>query len=507
MKNPGGKKILFCIAILLAVLCLCAAASASIVKSGSCGPNATYTLDDTGLLTVTGTGEISEKPWENFRSEVKKISITQVHGICADAFEGLQDVTSVSISDVGTIGEYAFMDCRALATVQLSGVQKIDSFAFAYCTSLTSFTLPASTTEVGSGIVKDCTSLAAINVASGNPSYVSDGGILFSADRTCLKEYPCGKAGAEYSVPAGVTDVEHYAFTGSRLQKITFPDSMTGIGADICCMAEHLTTVVLPETIEYIGEVSFSGCIHLTDINIPNSVTTLHWRCFALCDALRTLTVPYTVTDIREDVFAESTNLTIRGYTGSAIETYCQNNNIPFEAIGSMPLEKDISACEISRIKDAVYTGSAIKPKVTVKHNGEKLVKGTDYTVTYKNNKAVGKAVVIIKGKGDYTGEKEVTFRINPKAVKLSSVTAGKKKLTVAWEQGEGIKGYEIEYGQKKDFSDAQKVSVSKAKTVEKTIKKLKSGKKYYVRIRTWKKVKGETYYSAWSKAKSVKVK
>ena len=54
---------------------------------------------------------------------------------------------------------------------------------------------------------------------------------------------------------------------------------------------------------------------------------------------------------------------------------------------------------------------------------------------------------------------------------------------------------------------NSKKVTVKKAKTVSATIKKLKAGKKYYVRIRTYKVVKKKNYYSAWSKAKTVTVK
>ena len=167
-----------------------------------------------------------------------------------------------------------------------------------------------------------------------------------------------------------------------------------------------------------------------------------------------------------------------------------------------------IAGCKISGVASkATYTGKAIKPKPTVKLSGKTLVKNTDYKVTYKNNKSIGKATVTIKGIGNYTGTVKKTFSIVPKKVALSKLTAGKKKLTVKWKKGAGGAGYQIQYSTKKNFSSKKTVTVTKASTVSKVLKSLKSGKTYYVRIRGYKKVGGKAYVSAWSKALKKKVK
>ena len=167
----------------------------------------------------------------------------------------------------------------------------------------------------------------------------------------------------------------------------------------------------------------------------------------------------------------------------------------------------DISKAKISSIKAQEYTGKAIKPAVTVKYNGTKLKEGTDYTVSWSNNKNIGKATVKVTGKGDYTGEKAATFTINPAKVTLSSLKAGSKQLTVSWKKSKGIEGYEIQYSLKDTMKSAKKVTVQKASTVKTVIKKLKARKTYYVRIRAFKKVNGKTYYSEWSEIRKAKVK
>ncbi len=171
------------------------------------------------------------------------------------------------------------------------------------------------------------------------------------------------------------------------------------------------------------------------------------------------------------------------------------------------PEPEDISKAKVTAIKAQTYTGKAIKPTVTVKYNNKKLTKDKDYIVAYKNNKKIGKATVTIAGKGNYTGKKTVKFDIVPKAVKLSSLTAGKKELTVKWSKGSGITGYEIEYSLKKDFKDKESIIIKKAATTKTVLKKLQAKKTYYVRIRAYKTVNGKKYYSAWSAIKNKKTK
>lgn len=96
----------------------------------------------------------------------------------------------------------------------------------------------------------------------------------------------------------------------------------------------------------------------------------------------------------------------------------------------------------------------------------------------------------------------------NNKKVKVASAKAGKKSVKVTWKKVKGIKGYQIQYSTNKKFKKGNKtITIKSTKSTSATIKKLKSKKKYYVRMRTYKIVNGKKVYSAWSKAKSVKVK
>ena len=93
------------------------------------------------------------------------------------------------------------------------------------------------------------------------------------------------------------------------------------------------------------------------------------------------------------------------------------------------------------------------------------------------------------------------------KAVLKSVKSAAKKALTVTWKKDASVKGYLVQVSLKKNFKSAKTVNIGKAKTVSTKIKGLKSGKKYYVRVRAYKVSGGTKVYGKWSAVKNSKVK
>ena len=108
-----------------------------------------------------------------------------------------------------------------------------------------------------------------------------------------------------------------------------------------------------------------------------------------------------------------------------------------------------------------------------------------------------------------YGASTTMLLTVKPGKAVLSSVKAGKSKtLKVKWKKDTKATGYEIQYSTDKNFrKKVKKVTISKNKTTSTTIKKLKGGKKYYVRVCAVKKISGGKLTGAYSKAKSVKVK
>ena len=86
-----------------------------------------------------------------------------------------------------------------------------------------------------------------------------------------------------------------------------------------------------------------------------------------------------------------------------------------------------IADATVLKIADCAYNGTAKRPKPVVKLSDETLIYGKDYTLTYKNNIKVGTAKVTIKGKGNYTGSKTVTFKIKKSLAKARIASMGKR--------------------------------------------------------------------------------
>ncbi|MBE5927502.1 MAG: type I pullulanase [Lachnospiraceae bacterium] len=168
-----------------------------------------------------------------------------------------------------------------------------------------------------------------------------------------------------------------------------------------------------------------------------------------------------------------------------------------------------ISGAKVSNIKNVAVTGKAVKqPSLKVVLEGKTLTQGKDYTVTYKNNKKIGKASFVVKGKGCYKGyTKTYTFKITPAKVKLSNVKAGKKRATVTWKKAKGAQGYQVYMSTSKSGKYKQVKAINKSGTVKFVKKNLKKGKTYYFKVRAYKKVSGKTYLGSFSTVKSVRVK
>ena len=167
----------------------------------------------------------------------------------------------------------------------------------------------------------------------------------------------------------------------------------------------------------------------------------------------------------------------------------------------------DITKASVSGISTKAFTGKAITQNVTVKVGNTVLKNGTDYTVSYSNNKKVGKATVKITGKGKYGGVITKTFTINPAKQEIQKLTAKSKAFFVDWAQKGSATGYEIQYATNSKFTGAKKVAITNNKTDKTTVSKLSANKKYYVRVRSYTTVGGTKYYGAWSAVKNVTTK
>ena len=242
-------------------------------SSGTCGDGLSWTLDDSGVLTILGTGDMKDYssggPWgKSVRSVIVKDGATSVGKY---AFRGCVSITSARIAgSVASIGDGAFYNCASLSSVTMgAGIRTIGGSAFYGCSSLASVSLPAtlesimsnafygcsslasvsipkSVTFIEQSAFVGCSSLASIYVDAGNANYSSSAGVLFSKDKKSLKMYPAGKQSGRYAIPGTVESVENYAFY----------------------RCPGLTSVTMPGSVKVLGKYVFRGCDDLTSISV-----------------------------------------------------------------------------------------------------------------------------------------------------------------------------------------------------------------------------------------------
>ena len=178
-----------------------------------------------------------------------------------------------------------------------------------------------------------------------------------------------------------------------------------------------------------------------------------------------------------------------------------------FSAAKKIVVKGNLSSASIP-YASYTYTGKEIKPAVTVKDSKGNKLKASDYTVTYSNNKVVGKATIKIVGKGSYQCTLTKTFVIKPKAGTLT-LTAGTASFKASWTKNTAATGYQITYSKDKSFkSGVTNYNVSKYSTTSANFSsKPKSGETWYVKYRAYVTVNGTKYYGSYSAVKSVKTK
>ena len=354
------------VSLLLAILLL--PIPTAFAVEGACGDGLAWVLDDSGTLTISGTGDMKNFdcangdhiPWESVFDQIKRVVVRSgVTSVGDEAFMGCSSLTSVELpATVTSIGRDAFANCEALADIAIpDSVTSIGFFAFYGCTALTEITVPDSVTALGIGAFYGCTGLRSVTIGSG----------VTAVPETCLRGCT---ALTEVRLPATIAAVEESAFGGcsaltdvyfggspmqwgqlvvendnESLETVTLHAAMVDTGSGTCgenltwvldeegtltvsgsgamwefSMEEHnpapwypawasIKKVVLEDGVTSVGSEAFFGCAVLASVDLPNGVTALGRDAFCGCSALASVNIPLTVKQIGDWCFYDCESL------------------------------------------------------------------------------------------------------------------------------------------------------------------------------------------------------
>lgn len=378
-----------------------------------------------------------------------------VKEIGASAFKGA-NIRSIAFPDgLTTIGAHAFENCKKLEGLTLpAALSSLGEYAFSGCIYITSVDLSAtSLTTVARGAFSGAKGLAKVEVPS---SIVELGEECFWGCSSLSKldfedtdEHPC----ALNAIPAN-------AFANDPIESLTIPASIESIGAAAFSGNQSLESVVVQNQGEWsMAADAFAQTIPSEVFGYRDSST---WKHFAGCE-LRSIDVEndlplaeaYYVADggkarLRSMVVSESGYVSLQwrmdgvdvaGATGGVltvaaadagsyalVATNDMDPRHPAEfgtrvsVVPRLPIDIGLASVEAG---SAAYTGKAVTVPVAASFDGAALVEGVDYEVSFSNNVKAGKGTVMLAGKGDFTGEKEVAFDIVAKASDFADAKSG----------------------------------------------------------------------------------
>lgn len=317
---------------------------------------------------------------------------------------------------------------------------------------------------------------------------------------TAMCDNGCGKTDAK-----ATAKLAHIPVTDAAIiPTCTVEGKTTGTHCSVC------NTVLKAQE-----EISATGHHHTSVVTAPTCTSEGYTTYTCACGDSYT-------SDKIAAVGHQAKTITVKATTKNAgsVEEICTVCNVQLS-------KQDIAKIGKTKLASTsyAYNGFKRKPSVTVTDaEGKKLKKGTDYTVTYKNAKgtktvtpkAVGKYKVVVNFKGNYSGTATKSFKINPRATKITKLTKnGKKQFTVKLKKiKKQAAGYEVMYSTSKTFKKGKLTKtkvIKKANTTSLKITTVKAKTKYYVKVRTYKTVKingkSTKLYSKWSKVKTVRTK
>lgn len=300
---------------------------------------------------------------------------------------------------------------------------------------------------------------------------------------------------------------------------VTLVFALTMVTAAVSANADGLDDVIDASALSSIQDVINSSTDEIVPITVGNGMVT---KTVVGSNTMVLTALPledsefvawYTsLSDLRKDKrYSEANPLRVdmKG-TQRYFYAYFKNPNATTTSSISVTVPTNIT------IPSRTTTDSDVSSQLTTSTTASQITADSKmvesaYPIANEFSKSLSKANTTTTSKATTTTKatKKASNKNKPKKTKIKSVKGKKNGFKITWKKVSGVKGYQIKYSTNKYFFESltKSKNVKKAKTTSATVKNLRKGKTYFVKVRTYKIVKGKKVYSNWSKVKTVTAK
>ena len=334
-----------------------------------------------------------------------------------------------------TITKYNGSAANVIIPSEIDGykVLSIGNYAFYNCTSMESVTVSNSIGYIGLGAFSGCTNLKNIDIrtSGGNTIYIYDGAFY------------------------GCTSLDNVVIPGS----VRFISQTTGSTFAGCT---NLKSVVIENGVTTIVQAIFENCVNLENVTIPNTVTEIYPLAFIGCTKLKSITIPRSVKTIVKSAgktmgyyrdsdynYIKIADFTIKGYKGTAAETYAKDNGFKFVALDvseptSVSLNKTSLTLDVGKSYTLTKTVSPLNAVTSYTWSSS----NTSVATVDKNGKVTAKkagtATITVKTSNGKTATCKVT--VNLPAPQITGLANTKGGIKISWNKVDGAYGYRLYY-------------------------------------------------------------
>ncbi|MBQ3009535.1 MAG: leucine-rich repeat protein, partial [Oscillospiraceae bacterium] len=225
-----------------------------IVASGECGDNAEWTLDENGVLTISGTGRMTNwentqaTPWAEYAERIKAVVVEEgINHIGSNAYLGYAQTVSLP-EDLYSIGANAFKGYEGKELVLPSTIESIGREAFAFAENLEYVFIPEYLMDYDYGAFGSCTNLKEIEVDENNETYKSVDGVVYRKDGTELVAVPAGIESKTLTVENGTETIIRKAAWGAGITELVIPATVKVLEENAFQNCSKIETVIYDGT-------------------------------------------------------------------------------------------------------------------------------------------------------------------------------------------------------------------------------------------------------------------